>query len=119
MDPHRHERVSESIREELEELINYELEDPRVGTVTITTVHVSPDYRRAAVLLSLKGTEAEQAATLEAVKNAKSFLRHQLADRLQLFKTPELYFEADLPAGLSAKAPQVLKRIRRGRAKDS
>ena len=35
MDPHRHERVTESIHEELEELINYELSDPRIGQVSM------------------------------------------------------------------------------------
>ena len=115
MDPHRAERVSESIREELEELIGYEMSDPRVGTATVSEVLVSPDFRRAHVRLVLSGTPEEQAATLEAITHAKQFLRHQLAERLQLFHTPDLYFEAALPAGLGAKVPQILKRIKRGR----
>jgi hypothetical protein len=39
LDPHRAERVSESIREELDELIGYEMSDPRVGPVTVSAVH--------------------------------------------------------------------------------
>lgn len=119
LDPHRHERVSESIREEMEQLINYELADPRIGAVAVTTAHVSPDYRRAVLLLSMKGTPEEQTQTLEAVKHAKDFLKHQLTERLELYRTPELFFESDLPASLAAKAPKVLKRLRRGRAKDA
>ncbi len=118
MDPHRHERVSESIREEMEQLINYELSDPRIGPVAVTTAHVSPDYRRAVLLLSMKGTPAEQTETLEGIKHAKEFLKHQLTERLELYRTPELFFEADLSASLAAKAPKVLERLRRGRAKD-
>lgn len=117
MDPHRHERVAESIREELEELIGYELTDPRIGGVAVASVVVSPDYRQAHVLLTLEGTAEEQTQTLEAVEHAKQFLRHQLADRLQLFHTPELRFEAALPATLAAKAPQLLRRMKRGRPK--
>ena len=56
-------------------------------------------------------------STLEAINHAKQFLRHQLADRLQLFHTPDLHFEAAIPASLGAKAPQILKRMRRGRPK--
>ena len=119
MDPHRHDRVSESIREELEELINYELSDPRVGPVTITSVIVSPDYRRAAILLAAKGTAAERDQTLEAVKHAKQFLKSELTERLQLYKTPELFFDADMPSSLAAKAPKMMRRLRRGRAKDA
>lgn len=118
MDPHRNERVSESIREELEELIGYEMSDPRVGRATISEVHLSPDYRHAAISLNLEGPVEEQTATLEAINHAKQFLRHQLAERLQLFRTPDLHFEAALPATLGAKAPQILKRIKRGRARD-
>ncbi len=118
MDPHRHERVAESIREELEELIGYELSDPRIGPASVTEVHISPDYHHANVRLSLGGTPEEQAATLAAINHAKNFLRLQLAERIQLFRAPEIHFEADLPAALAARAPQLLKRIRKGRPKD-
>ncbi len=119
MDPYRHERVSESIREELDELIAYEMSDPRVGSATVTEVLISPDYRKAVIRLALIGTAEEQAATLDALNHAKQFLRHELTERLQLFKTPELHFEAALAADLAAKAAKILKRIERGRPKDS
>ena len=118
MDPHRAERVSESIREELEELIGYEMSDPRVGTANVSEVHLSPDFRHALISLNLTGTPDEQTATLDALNHAKQFLRHQLAERLQIFRMPDLHFEAALAADLSAKAPQILKRIRRGRPRD-
>ena len=118
MDPHRTERVSESIREELEELIGYEMSDPRVGSATVVEVHLSPDFRHAHVTIVLDGSEAEQTGTLGALNHAKQFLRHQLAERLQLFRTPDLHFEAALPASLGAKAAKVLKRIKRGRPRD-
>jgi len=91
--------------------------DPRVGSASVSEVHLSPDLRKAVVSLVLGGTEVEQAATLEAVRNAKQFLKHQLTERLQLFRTPDLSFEAALPAKLGARVPQLLKRIKRGRPK--
>jgi len=117
LDPHRHERVAENLREELEELIGYELSDPRVGSATVTEVLISPDFRHAHVRLVLQGAAQEQADTLAAVNHAKQFLRHELTERLHLFRTPELHFEAALPGELGAKAAQILKRIRRGRPK--
>jgi ribosome-binding factor A len=118
LDPHRNERLAESLREELEELIGYELSDPRVGSASVTQVHLSPDHRHAHVHLALKGTVEEQKATLDALSHARQFLRHQITERLRMFRTPELQFEADLPTELAAKAPQLLKRIRRGRVRD-
>jgi ribosome-binding factor A len=117
VDPYRRERVTEIIREELDELIGYELTDPRVGTATVTEVHISPDYKHAHVRLALRGNAHEQKSTLAALEHAKSFLRNQLTERLELFKTPELHFDADLPLEIGSKAPQLLKRIRRGRPK--
>jgi ribosome-binding factor A len=119
LDPYRHERVSESIREELDELIAYEMSDPRVGSATVTEVLISQDYRKAVIRLALIGTPKEQAETLEALNHAKQFLRHELTERLQLFKSPDLHFEAALAADLAAKAAKILKRIERGRPKDS
>ena len=119
MDPYRHERISESIREELDELIAYEMSDPRVGSATVTEVLISKDYRKAVVRLALIGTPEEQAATLAALNHGKQFLRHELTERLQLFKSPELFFEAALAADLAAKAAKILKRIERGRPKDA
>jgi len=117
VDPHRSERISTNLREELDELIGYEMSDPRVGKATVTEVLLSPDFRLAHVRLALEGSVEERAATLEAISHAKQFLRRQLAVRLQLFHTPDLHFEADLPGELGAKADQILKRIRRGRPK--
>ena len=119
MDPYRHERVSESIREELDELIAYEMSDPRVGSATVTEVLISQDYRKAVIRLALIGTPKEQADTLAALNHGKQFLRHELTERLQLFKSPELFFEAALAADLAAKAAKILKRIERGRPKDT
>jgi len=115
LDPYRHERISASIREELDELIAYEMSDPRVGEATVTEILISSDYRKAVVRLALKGTAKEQADTVEALNHAKAFLKHELTDRLQLFKTPDLYFEAALAADLAAKAAKILKRIEKGR----
>lgn len=106
------------MREELNELIAYELSDPRIGEASVTEVLISPDFRRAYVRMALSGPPEEQTATLEALLHAKPFLKHQLSERLQLHRMPDLHFEAALPAQLAAKAAQVLKRIRRGRPKE-
>jgi ribosome-binding factor A len=118
MDPRRTERVAETLRGELEELINYELSDPRVGQVTVTEVLVAPDMRLAHVRLALEGDEHQQTATIEALDHAKGFLRKQIAERLELYRTPDLRFFCDVSPALRQKAPSVLRRIRRGRPRE-
>ena len=55
MDPRRSERISGMIREELEEILNYELDDPCVGAVIIEEVILSPDGKRALVRVTPGG----------------------------------------------------------------
>ncbi|MDX1981421.1 MAG: 30S ribosome-binding factor RbfA [Bryobacteraceae bacterium] len=117
--PHRTERVTEALREELSELIAFEIEDPRLAGVGVTEVHVSPDLRLASVRLSIPGDAAAQERALAAMLGAKSFLKKNLAERLDLFRIPELRFEADLSPGANAKLKQLLRRVRKGRPRDT
>lgn len=117
MERHRSERISEAIREELEEIISYEMSDPRIEIAGISEVNISPDGKKANVRLILAGEPAHQRRTLDALQHARAFLRRELAARLDLFHTPDLYFDAALPAELSARAEHLLKRVKRGRPK--
>jgi ribosome-binding factor A len=118
MDPHRAERVSEALREELSELIGYELSDPRIGDASVTEVLVSPDMKHAQVRLRLSGNKSEGRETIRALDGARHFLRRQLAERLNLYRVPELHFEADIVSGLTTKMDHLLKRVKRGRPRD-
>jgi len=115
MDPRRSERVSGAIREELEELIAYELSDPRIQVSGVAEVLISPDARTARVRLILAGDAAEQKQSLQALNGARSYIRSELASRLDIFRLPELHFEAAIPAEMSARVTHLLKRVRRGR----
>jgi ribosome-binding factor A len=118
MDSHRTQRVSEVLREELGEMIAYELSDPRIGDVTVTEVLVSPDLKHAQVRLHLSDEASQRQDTLQALDGARHFLRRQLTERLNLFRVPELHFEADIYSGVTGRMEHILKRIRRGRPRD-
>jgi ribosome-binding factor A len=115
MDARRSERVAEALREELEELIIGELTDPRIEVSEVVEVLVSPDARRARVRLRLPGDAASQRDTLAALSGARGFLKRELAQRLDMFRLPELQFEAAIPAAMSPRVDSLLKRVRRGR----
>ena len=118
MESRHNERLAETLREELEEIINYELSDPRIGSATVTEVLLAPELRRAMVRLSLSGEAGVQRETLTALQGARRHVRGLLAARLALYRVPELHFEPDLPVELSSRAKHLLKRVRRGRPKD-
>src|SRR5262245_23425703 len=116
MEGHRAERVAEAMREELEEIISYELEDPRIGSVAVTEVLLAPGAREARVRLSLPDAESA-AATLEALEHARHYLRREIAIRLQLRHTPEIHFEPDSTVD-PARIEHLLRRARKGRPRD-
>lgn len=118
MDERRAQRVSEALREELAEIIGYELSDPRVIGVDVTEVLLSPDLRLAQVRVALQGAEEERQQALEGLEHARHYLRREISHRLQLYKMPELRFEADAEISSGRRVEQILKRIRKGRPKE-
>ena len=118
MDPRRSERVTEAMRIELEEILNYELADPRIRGCAVTEVILSPDGRKAMVRLAARELAGEARESLEALARATGHIRHLLADRLDLFRVPEIQFEADADAGSAERVRSLLRRVRKGRARD-
>ncbi len=118
MDPRRSERVAEAIREEIEEIVNYELSDPRVAAISVTEVVLPPGGRRTTVRVALNGSPDQQKKTLAALEGARRHIRSLLAARLDLFRIPDLRFEPDLPVELRSKARQLLRRARKGRSRN-
>ncbi len=92
----RTERVNELLREELSQLLREELDDPRIGgIVSITSVDVSPDLRRATAYVSVLGSDDERVSTLKALEHARPFVRRELSSRLSLRMTPDVQFASD------------------------
>jgi ribosome-binding factor A len=91
----RAERLSEQIREELSLIIAGEVEDPKVGFVTVTEAKVSADLRTAKIYVSVLGTEDEVKESMAALKHAAGFIRNQLGVVLRMKRTPDLHFVYD------------------------
>jgi len=116
---HRTARIGETLREELSELIEYEMSDPRVKGVVVVDVQISPDKRHAHVLLGFTDESVDTKEAVKALERALPFLKVQLAKRMNLFRMPELRFQADISAELGGKLDHLMRRIRRGRPKDA
>jgi len=115
MDEHRTQRVSEAVREELAELIGFELDDPRLSSVTVTSTEVSPDMRHAHVKVAVD--TSRERAVLAGLEHAKSFLRHELAARLNLRHMPDLHFAVDSHPDADSRIEFLLRRAKRNQAK--
>ena len=88
-------RVNEVMREVIGSAISAELEDPRIGFVTVTAVDTSPDLRSARVYVSVLGTSEEREATLEGLRSSHGVLQAAIAGEMRLKRTPTLSFHYD------------------------
>ena len=109
---YRQTQVAGQVRQEVMEIIQHELKDPRIGFVSITDVVMSPDFRSARVRISVLGTPEEQKATLKGLISAKGLIRHDLGRRLSNLKfSPEIHFELDPSIEYSVHIAELLKEV--------
>ena len=91
----RIDRISEEVRRELDAIIREELNDPRVdGTFSITRAEVTGDLRYAKVYVSVLEDDKRD-GLMDALKNAKGFIRRSLGKRMIIRYAPELIFVSD------------------------
>jgi ribosome-binding factor A len=109
----RIQRVDELLREEISRIVAREIEDPRVGFVTITRVEVSADLRHATVWASVIGTPDERRATSRALGRAMPYVRHRLGE-LRLRRIPELHLRLDDSAERGTRVLAILHDLETG-----
>ena len=89
-------RVNEVMREVIGDAIATELEDPRIGFVTVTAVETSPDLRSARVLRQRARRRGRSArTTLAALASAHGVLQAAIAREMRMKRTPTLTFHYD------------------------
>jgi ribosome-binding factor A len=109
----RPEKVAELIREEVSQIVGFELEDPRLERVTVTEVKVADNLRDARVYVVAEGTEEEKAAALKALQHAAPYVRRQLGRSLNLRYTPELHFVRDTVEESATRVEALLSELGR------
>ena len=115
MDKRRTARVGQAIREELAALISFEMNDPRLKTVTVADVDVTPDGRQATVKVEVFGNSDEQKEAMAALQHSAGYLRHQVATRMELRHAPELLFHADSGMSAQSRVETLLQRVKKNR----
>ena len=89
-------RVAEQMQRELALLLQREIRDPRLASVTISGVEVSRDLAVAKVYFTLLDDQADPAEAQRALDKASGFLRHALGESMILRSLPQLRFIYDV-----------------------
>ncbi len=113
---HRIERVNHLIRQEISQLLQNEVKDPRLSRmVSITEVDTSNDLKYARVFVSCICSEEEKKEILSALAAASGFLHGELTKRLTLRHIPELSFHWDNSIEHGAYILELIDRVAQSR----
>ncbi|HEY7590393.1 MAG TPA: 30S ribosome-binding factor RbfA [Candidatus Limnocylindrales bacterium] len=107
-------RIDELLRQEIGEILAREIQDPRIGFVTVTDVETAPDLRHARVWVSVIGQKTEREETVAALDRAMSFVRRELGTRLRLKRIPEFQVRLDDSAERGTRVLQLLHELEEG-----
>ncbi|MDI9490754.1 MAG: 30S ribosome-binding factor RbfA [Clostridiaceae bacterium] len=92
----RSDRVSEEIKKVAAEIIQNEIEDPRLPDfTTVTAVEVTRDLSYATIYVSALGDGDQIQTTLDVMESAKKFIRYRVGQEVRLRNVPELRFKYD------------------------
>lgn len=87
-------RIGLQIQRDLADLIRSQVKDPRVGMISVNAVHVSRDLSHAKVYITTLD-DSQRKETLDVLKKASGFLRHELGQLMTTRVVPQLHFFYD------------------------
>ena len=110
----RTDRIDELLRQEIGAILTRDVQDPRIGFVTITNVETAPDLSTARVWVSVIGQPDERKETMRALERAMPFVRRELGSRIRLRRIPELHVRADDTAERGTRVLRLLAELESG-----
>ena len=105
----RAERVGEQMKQEIMDIVNNKVKDPRVGFLTITDVELTNDLSHAKIFLTVLGSDKEVENTFKALEKATGFIKSELGSRMRLRIMPDLTFEYDESIEYGNKIERMLQ----------
>lgn len=109
-------RVEELILQELAQILNYGLRDPRIGFITVTRIRVTRDLSEALAFVSFLETDEKKIAeAMEGLDAARGYIKRMLASKITLKKLPDLHFRRDTTYAEAIHMDELFHRIEKER----
>ena len=103
-------RIASNMIREISYILQTEIKDNDIKFVTITDVHLTTDLSFAKVYFTVLNQDKIE-TTLEALNNAKGFIRKELAERIEIRHVPELNFVYDESIEYGKKIENIIEKI--------
>ena len=102
-------RVNGEVMRVLADIIRGDIKDPRIGMLTsVVNVEVAPDLKTCKAWISVLGDDQAVQDTLEGLNSAKSYIRRELARRINLRNTPDITFVMDQSIAYGVKMSKLI-----------
>jgi ribosome-binding factor A len=88
-------RISDRIKQDLSAMLITQISDPRLEGIFITDVKVDRELAFADIYVSAVEGKSRSAEILAGLDHAKSFIRHNLTEKIELRVFPHLRFHWD------------------------
>lgn len=109
-------RVNGEVMRVLADIIRGDIKDPRIDMLTsVVNVEVAPDLKTCKAWISVLGDEKAVADTLEGLNSAKSYIRRELARRINLRNTPDITFVMDQSIAYGVKMSKLIDDVNEGK----
>ena len=100
--------LEETLRRIIAEALVQEVQDPRVGFVTVSEVRLNRDRTVAQVFYTVLGDEDDRKTTLAGLKRCRGFLKQKIGDAIRLRNLPDLRFRYDESLDRSFRIEEML-----------
>ena len=107
----RNSRLEGEIRAVLSDLLRFDVNDPRLIDVTVSSISLSADRSKARVFFSVIGDDERERAAGDGFSAAASFMRRQLGKRMRLRVVPTLEFHRDTSYEYGDKMERLFDRL--------
>ncbi len=109
--PYKHDMISAEVERIVKEVVSFEIQDKRVlGNAVVTGISLSRDFSHCKVFVQIEVEDKKE--VMAGLKNASGFVRHVIAEQMDMRKTPEIAFYIDDSAEKSKRIEELLMQIK-------
>ena len=108
----KRERMEKILEREISSIIFSDIKNEKIKFVTITKVSLTNDLSIATVFYTGYGRQDQVDASIEALNEAKGFIRTVLSKRLEVKKVPDLKFKYDESFEQGNKIEEILRNLK-------
>ncbi len=111
-------RIEEAYKQEMAQILRFELRDPRLVDVTISRVTFTPDLRIARLYFNGTNAKIREEEILSGFESCSGFIKREMGRRIPLKFMPELDFFYDDSFEEQMRIEQLFRELEKTRAVD-